>query len=185
MLFKRNKKEAPQELPDLTFAEQDAGSTGITVEKVQRAFPSQPISKPKILYADVKAEESPEDEQIEEGETGFFKEIMGSLVKDTKNIEKIESFYNNRFMTEDIVSQMRNYWENKKPELLMKNVGKNLKDKIAVKTEELHKLEHEWQDIYFALLSKEDQIRSEEKELKEDINEFMTVCKKAYKKKKN
>jgi hypothetical protein len=183
MLFKRSKKEIPDELPDLTL--NDSGEIKeSSVVRIQKEFPTKEISKPKIIYDE---EKEPEilNSDTEQEESGFFKEVMDNLVKDTKNIDKIESFYNNRFMTEDIVSQMRTYWENKKPELLMKSVGKDLKEKIAGKTEKLHKLEHEWQDIYFALLTKEEEIRSEEKELKEDINEFMSVCKKAYKKKKN
>ena len=108
--------------------------------------------------------------------------MISNLMQESKNIEKVESFYNNRFMAGDIVNQMRNYWEEQKPELLLKNVGKDLKEKILSKSNKLHKLEHEWQDIYFALTSKEEEIRGEEKELKEIISEFISVCKKASRK---
>jgi hypothetical protein len=174
-LFNRSKKTVPDELPDLALEENN--------EKIKIIDKYEDKKKPKLIFDESNNEVL--NEQNEQDDSGFFKEVMSSLVKDTKNLDKIESFYNNRFMTEDIVDQMKSYWENKKPELLLKSVGKDLKVKIAEQTEVLHKLEHEWQDIYFALLNKEEQIRDEEKELKQTITEFMDVCKRANKKRKN
>lgn len=170
-LFNRSKKDIPTELPDLTFDSSLGKTPSISSQDFVNIKQQEPLT-----------DEKPQDYSTEKD--GFFKEIMGTL-NETKNIDKIESFYNNRFMTEDIVQQMRSYWENKKPELIMKNVGSDLKDKISTKTDKLHRLEQDWQDIYFKLTSKEEEIRAEEKELKEAIAEYVTVCKKAYKRKKN
>ena len=43
---------------------------------------------------------------------------------------------------------------------------------------QLQKLEGEWQKIYFDLISKEDEMKNQEKKLKEVINEFTEVFKK-------
>ena len=45
------------------------------------------------------------------------------------------------------------------------------------RTEKLHKLEQEWQQIYFDLIAKEEEIRKEERELKGTVSEFITAFK--------
>jgi len=80
---------------------------------------------------------------------------------------------------------MREYWEKQQPEILLKNVSGDLKNKLMNKTNKLHKLEKEWQEVYFHLMEKEDLIRKEEKELKGDLSEFINLYKSSLKKKKD
>jgi hypothetical protein len=42
----------------------------------------------------------------------------------------------------------------------------------------LQGLEKEWQDIYFDLIEKEEEIKDKEKELKKMLKEFIELCKK-------
>jgi len=72
---------------------------------------------------------------------------------------------------------MREYWQKQQPELLLKNISGELKNKLSAKTNKLHQLEKEWQEVYFSLLAKEDEIRKEEKDLKESLAEFIDLLK--------
>ena len=114
---------------------------------------------------------------------GFFKEMISEIAEteDARELDKIS----NKYLQNDSISSMKEYWEKQKPDMIIKTVGKDLRMKILEKSDKLHKLEREWQDGYFALMTKEEQIREEEEQLKAILNEFIDVCKKATGKKKN
>jgi hypothetical protein len=188
-LFKRSKKEIPAELPDLALDseekpfgnEENSNLNNMTKSDFAPANTEFPVQK-RQEYTKKSASESNSFES-DDDDKGFFKDLIKNLIDEQKNVDKMESFYNNKFASDDLVHQMRTYWEEQKPELLLKNVGSDLKAKMNEKTNKLHILEKEWQDIYFALLSKEEEIRTEEKDLKEVIGEYITICKKALGKK--
>jgi len=115
----------------------------------------------------------------QENEKGYFKELIQSVTEETQNLDKLESWYKSTFLPGDVVFQMREYWEKQQPEILLKNISGDLKNKLLEKTNKLHELEKDWQEIYFQLLSKEDKIRKEEKELKESLSEFMEIVKRS------
>ena len=55
---------------------------------------------------------------------------------------------------------------------------------LLEKTDKLHHLEKDWQEIYLGLIKKEEEIRKEEKELKDSLSEFIGVYKKSLNKDK-
>jgi len=183
-LFK--KKKVPEELPDLAIDEiskKNSLEEGPSEEKQIQEEKTKPDYKPLPRFNSSKENSSDESVSdfsgLDEEEKGFFKEIMENITKETEDIDKLDSWYKNKFLPEDIVSQMRQYWEKQSPEIILKSIGKELKDELLEKTGKLHQLEKEWQSIYFDLLAKEDEIRKEEKELKEALSELMNLFKKS------
>ena len=76
-------------------------------------------------------------------------------------------------MTED----MKDYWEKKKVDFKLDVLKQKYKEKIFLKMSKLEELEMEWKKTYFDLISKEDMIKVEEKELKKILKEFSDSCK--------
>lgn len=105
----------------------------------------------------------------------FFKELINNLDDKSKTSKEITSWYNENFANQDIVSQMRSYWKEQKPELVIK--GNELKNKIMEKADHLHLLEKQWQESYLNGISTENEIEKHEKELKNMIKEFMEITK--------
>jgi len=108
----------------------------------------------------------------------FFNALLVDLEKKETDIAKLNEWYNTRFPQGNALEEMKEYWKEKKDEIILENIGKELKDKIDLHMKQLQKLEEEWQKIYFDLISKEDEMKNQEKRLKEVINEFTEVFKK-------
>ncbi len=121
---------------------------------------------------------------LDESNTGdtnnksFFDELQKNISEEIADPDKIGDWYENKFASKDILAEMRNYWERKKINSMMQVLGKNFKERINEKTGKLQDLEKEWQEIYFQLIEKEEEIREEEAELKEDLSEFVELCRK-------
>jgi len=167
-LFRR--KDIPEELPDLA------------TEKIEK---NTEIEKDKQLVNRYLKEEKPEESRIsEEIEDGFFNKLQEDINNEISNLNQLENWYNNKFLPQDIVSDMRNYWEKQKSGSVIKVIGRNFKEKITEKTEKLQQLEREWQATYFQLIEKEEEIRKEEQDLKKVLAEFVDLCKSRKKKRK-
>jgi len=181
-IFGRGK--VPDELPSLAFDDVNKGT--IQPPKVHNAssFKSLPklpspspmssshvLSKPQV--------QKPVNPVSADDEHGYFKELVNSVTTETKDLDKLETWYKNKFLPGDMVFQMREYWQKQQPEILLKNVSGDLKNRLMEKTEHLHGLEKEWQEIYFQLMSKEEEIRKEEKELKGSLSEFIELFRKS------
>jgi len=192
-----NKKSVPEELPDLAVndipisptpkeSHQEIKSEPIVEPRVLQTLDPQPTpAQPPITQAvntpsqptptppveNTNSITSPEDDQ------GYFKDLIKSVTEETENLDKIDSWYKDKFLPGDMVFQMREYWEKQQPEILLKNISGELKNKLVGKTNKLHELEKEWQEVYFQLLAKEEAIRKEEKELKESLSEFLGLFK--------
>ncbi|MCW8965650.1 MAG: hypothetical protein OQK82_03050 [Candidatus Pacearchaeota archaeon] len=110
-------------------------------------------------------------------EKSFFEDLEKEVNDEVEDLDKLEEWYKNKFLPGDIVSDMREYWENQKSDSILKILGKNLQDKISKKIQDLQILEKQWQAIYFDLIEKEEEIKKEESELKEILAEFMKICK--------
>jgi hypothetical protein len=182
-LFKR--KEVPAELPSLAVDE---------VKKVEPLPKFEPQPKIEVIKESVSYKPLPVEQQSgqeikktiteEKDEAGYFKSLVKSITEETDDLDKLSSWYKNKFMPGDMVFQMREYWQKQQPELMLKNVSGELKQKLTTKTDRLHALEKEWQEIYFNLLSKEEEIRKEEKELKDSLAEFIDTLKRTIGEKK-
>ncbi len=132
---------------------------------------------------EVKPEEKKE-EKLPEIEESFFNEMQDNISKELTNLNKLESWYNEKFLPQDIVSDMRKYWEKQKSGSVIQVLGRNFKERIAEKTTKLQELEKEWQNTYFDLIEKEEEIREQERELKKVLAEFVEICKRRAKTKK-
>ncbi|MDP2924934.1 MAG: hypothetical protein Q8N99_01035 [Nanoarchaeota archaeon] len=132
----------------------------------------------RIKTNDIKKEEKigiPKEEETDRG--GFFTELEQDLKEEINDLDKLEGWYKNKFLPRDIVSDMRHHWEDKKKGSVMRILGKNFQSRISEKTTKLQDLEKEWQNIYFNLIEKEEEIRGQEKELKKMLAEFVEICK--------
>jgi hypothetical protein len=173
-----SKRKAPEELPDLVIDE--------IKEKLKQneAAPLQVIKKEeekKIILTEKPKEtklevQIPKSENIDR-EKSFFNKILVDINSEINDLGKLEDWYENRFIQKDIVADMKDYWEDKKQELVIKSIGKGFRDKINEKISHLQELEKNWQDAYMQLIEKEEELKKEEKELKKVISEFMEMCK--------
>ena len=181
-LFK--KKEVPDELPSLAVEgiaqRKGVGSMANGDVSKYNSISERPV-EPRFADLDLKDEVQVKIKSLPpiDDDQGYFKELIKNVIEGTHNFDKLDSWYNNKFLKEDMIFHMREYWEKQQPELLLKNISGELKIKLLEKTNKLHMMEKEWQNIYFNLLSKEEQIRKEEKELKESLSEFMDLIKKS------
>lgn len=110
-------------------------------------------------------------------ENSFFNKLQDSLSEEIGDIDDLEKWYNKKFLPRNIVSEMRDYWENQKTNSVIKLLGKNIQERISEKVIRLQELEKQWQDVYFDLIEKEEEIKDEEGELKKIIAEFIDLCK--------
>jgi hypothetical protein len=121
---------------------------------------------------------------VKGNDSGYFKELIQSVMGETEDLEKFDKWWKNSFLPADIVTHMREYWEKQTPELILNNFGGEAKNKLLGKVEKLHGLEKEWQSTYLHLLECEDKIRGEESELKESLSEFVAIYKKTLNRRK-
>ena len=179
------KKDVPEELPSLAIdrskiSPPEQESQVEEKQEVQAQYKSLPTQRTAVrtLQESSRRKESlsPEDQQ------GYFRDLIKSVTEGTENLDKIDSWYKEKFLPGDMVFQMREYWEKQQPEILLKNISGELKNKLLGKTDKLHQLEKEWQDIYFHLLAKEEAIRKEEKELKDSLSEFIDLFRRSSRK---
>ena len=128
----------------------------------------------------------PEEKNLEvpSEEAGFFSKLQGDLTSELSSLSKLDKWYSSKFLPQDSVEGMKSYWEKQKESSVIKIIGRDFQDKIAEKTENLQKLEKEWQESYFTTIEKEEAIRKEEQELKKVLAEFVGLCKSARKNRK-
>ena len=117
-------------------------------------------------------------------EDGFFKELIKNMTEEGNDFDKVNSWYNKKFLSEDLVYQMKDYWAKQNPQIILNNLNTELKNKLLSKINKLHQLEKDWRSSYFNLITKEEEIRKEEKELKESLGEFISIYKRNLERKK-
>jgi hypothetical protein len=174
-LYSQPANLAAQNVQQQPFQAEKQGYKQLTEYK--KFMPVQEITAPRQLKKP--GEENVLKEIVStENEEGFFKDLMKNITSEIKDIEKLDKLYKGKVHGEDMVHKMREYWEKQKPELALRNVNNEIVGKLKDKTEKLHALEKEWQEIYINLIEKEEQMRSDEKELKAMLAEFIDVYKK-------
>lgn len=107
----------------------------------------------------------------------FFSDLQEKIVDEMDDVESLESWYNQKINSGDIVNKMKSYWNSQKKASVLDIMANNFKEKIAGKVSELQELEKEWQSVYFELIEKEEKIKEAEAGLKEMVSEFMVICK--------
>ncbi len=138
----------------------------------------EPIHQQSERVKDLRMNVQPRKPVLPSEDQGFFKDMISHAMGEMESLDRLDEWYKNKFQSEDVVAQLRQYWKQQRPEMLLKIFGAELREKILKKSDSLHSLEKEWQEIYFALLSKEEALRKEEKELKQMLGEFVGLCKK-------
>lgn len=178
------KKEIPEELPDLAT---DEIEKKLEKDKDLVADHIKNESEDSKLEDKKKKEDITEEKPIEKNsekkdfsaiipKKSFFDDLEKNIHEELDDLDKLEDWYENKFMPQDVVSSMRNYWENQKNNSVLQILGKNFKERINEKTKLLQAKEKEWQNIYFDLIEKEEEIREEEEELKRILSEFVELC---------
>jgi len=135
-----------------------------------------PVERVKTEDIREKISEEMLNEGGENTHPSFFNQFLEDLNDEIKDYGKLEEWYQNKFLPQDVVSNMKCYWEDNKAEIIIRNFGKEYKDKINVKIAKMRKLEMDWRAIYFDLIKKEEEMKKEERELKGILSEFVDLC---------
>lgn len=193
-----SKKKVPDELPDLATDELLQKKPEEKKEELSTLTPAPPEKNEEKETKDSPAEEEKEEpketpeeiisktamaEEIDEKpkkstskEDSFFAELEEHIGSELKSLDGLSEWYEKKFSHQDAVSEMRSYWEGQKEEVLLRSLGKNFKKLISEHTEKMQELEREWQEVYFELMEKEEEIREEEKALKKVMAELVQVA---------
>jgi hypothetical protein len=172
------KKNVPEELPDLVI---DDIKHKLSESSDQKLSSNQ--SFPKSKENQIKEDKIFEEAKVIvrankiDKDKSFFNKLLTDINEEIHDLGKLEGWYNNKFVNNDMVTDMKDFWEDKKHELVIKSIGKGFQDKINTRIESLQNLEKEWQDIYLTLIEKEEELKKEERELKSIVSEFMEMCK--------
>ncbi len=110
-------------------------------------------------------------------EKSYFNNLLKELDPEDVDLEKLNDWYKEKFPKGDALDDMKEYWEDKKDELILESIGKDYKEKIKENMSNLQKLEGEWQKIYFRLITKEEEMKNQEKKLRTIIKEFTEIVK--------
>lgn len=109
--------------------------------------------------------------------SGFFGQVLDDINDEIKDLGNLEDWYEKKFLKQDVVSDMKGYWEGNKSDILIQSFGAEYKKEINEKIKILQALEEDWREIYFKLIKKEEEMKKEERELKETLSEFVDLCK--------
>jgi hypothetical protein len=123
-----------------------------------------------IEQAKGKAKVSPSQEH------SFFEELLKNIEKQTSNIESSLKLYDQGFLKQNMLENMKRYWDEKKVNYMFNFSEQDLRHRLVQKVESLKNLEREWQGIHLQLSEKEEQIRQEEKEMKITLKELKEFC---------
>jgi hypothetical protein len=184
------KKKAPSELPELIIDKLEGSKKSNELSELKEAIVRDRPYEEKIqTYSPSEEKRDTSSREIQEkmkslqsekikvdNEKAFFTTILNDINNELNNGKTIEEWYKNEFLPKDIVNEMKDYWGSQKKEIVIKSLGKNFKEKIETKIEQLKNMESEWQTIYFELIKKEEEIKKEENELKKIISEFVEMC---------
>lgn len=181
------RKKIPDELPDLiTERLEDLRKSEEKREEIKEErglkdnFSDENVKKSVNKPSSGEIKEKIEDvgsERIKiDDKKSFFTKLLNDINTELNEGKNIEEWYKNKFLPKDIVNEMKFYWVDNKKELVLKSLGKGFKEKIESKIEYLKNMESEWQNIYFELIKKEEDIKKGEDELKKIISEFVEMC---------
>jgi len=151
------------------------------VKEVAKKDPPKTVAhgeKMKGEHEDIKKQIS---EHVDKGDEvlqdGFFDKILDDVNEDIGDLDKLGEWYEKKFLRQDVVSDMKGYWEGNKEDILIQSFGAKYKKEINERIKILQKLEGDWREIYFKLIKKEEEMKKEERELKDTLSEFVGLCK--------
>jgi len=137
-----------------------------------------PSKETKSKHEDIKKQISEHvDKEDEALQDGFFDKILDDVNEEVGDLDKLGEWYEKKFLRQDAVSDMKGYWEGNKQDILIQSFGEKYKKEINERIKILQKLEGDWRGIYFKLIKKEEEMKKEERELKDTLSEFVELCK--------
>jgi hypothetical protein len=171
----------PEETPTTEPTQEE--KTAQEAEPVQEEQVQDEQSSQEEASAEEPAQEEETEEEAVKGykldpNKSFFNNLLNELNERETDISKLNQWYKTRFPKGNALEEMKGYWQEKKDELILESVGKELKAKLDVQMKKLQRLEGEWQKIYFDLVTKEEEMKKQEKKLKEIVKEFTAVFRK-------
>lgn len=195
-LHSLKKKKIPDELPDLATDEieekiddkkleehKDLVDSYLKEEEEKHEIPEKKTKKheKKKKYDKIFDDANKKNPNLnllpKVGRNSFFNNLQENITDEINDLKELEKWYNKKFLPRDIVNEMRSYWEGQKTNSVIRILGKNLQEKITEKINKLQELENDWQNIYFDLIEKEEEIKENEAELKKILAEFIELCK--------
>lgn len=197
----KKKKSAPAELPDLISDELEKESNeklnSFLKEEESKTLPSKKEESEKVHVSEKKefirdektntnvvnrlvkgVEETKErPAKIHSVNKSFFGELQKNISKELSDLENLDQWYDEKFSSTKVLDDMKDYWKKQKKENLLEILGQDFKRKIDEKISRLQNVEKKWQSIYFDLIEVEEEIKVEEKELRDLLGEFAKICK--------
>lgn len=178
-------KEIPEELPDLPleeFTEEFKKEVSSYLEEETKKE-EIPENKEEASPSDDTESENFEEKNISlnlktETEETFFNNMLKNLETEIKDLSNLEEWFNETFSKKDMITNMKDYWQGQKKDLFLRALVQKFKEKISENIKKLQKMEMEWQEIYFKLAEKEEEMKKQEEILKKAISEFISVGKK-------
>ena len=131
----------------------------------------------RINTEEIKAKISEHIDGDEHSKFKYFDKVLDDINGGIQDLGKLEDWYENKFSSEDIVSNMRGYWEGNKADIIIQSFGGEYKKKINENVKNLQRLEEDWRAVYFQLIKKEEEMKKVEQELKSTLSEFVDLCK--------
>lgn len=107
----------------------------------------------------------------------FFDQVLDDINDGIQDLGKLEGWYKDKFSSQDIISNMKGYWEGNKADIIIQSFGNEYKKKIKENIKVLQTLEEDWRVIYFQLIKKEEEMKKVEQDLKSTLSEFVDMCK--------
>ncbi len=171
------KKNVPDELPDLAINELKKDKDFLEEKGEIKDFKN--LGEESKGDKKQEEEKSEQREEVRDGKEGkkvieileekeveddFFDKLVEDIDKELTDLNKFDKW-------------IENYWEKQKGKLIMGSVAATFRDRINQKSSLIKKLEREWQNLYFELVDKEEEIKEQEQELKKLLNEFAKICK--------
>jgi hypothetical protein len=183
--------KVPDELPDLAtddiekrlseetsvIKESDIPKETIPIQPDQPKIGSKEVFEPKIEIIKEPIINKIEENRVVTNDKTFFSELNNSLSRGMKDPDEYEEWFNNKIKGRDVVTDMKEFWNQKKDSTMMQVLNDKFKERISKKTLELESLEKDWRNIYFKMVEKEEEIREKERELKKILHEFLELCK--------
>lgn len=163
--------------PEEALTEETSAGERVSSEEVEE-IATEETSEETPIEEPPTAERAPSEEDYPlDSKKSFFNRLSKEFEQEGIDIENLNKWYKEKFPKGDALEDMKEYWEDKKDELIIESIGNEYKTKIKESMKNLQKLESEWQKIYFNLVTKEEEMKNQEKTLRATIKEFTQVIK--------
>ncbi|MDA3836628.1 MAG: hypothetical protein PF542_03320 [Nanoarchaeota archaeon] len=131
----------------------------------------------KLVRNIEETEERPTKKVMPSIRKSFFSDLQKDISKEISDMNELDKWYDNRFSSSDVLDDMKTYWNKQKKQDVLEVLGQDFQKRINEKISKLQEVEKKWQSIYFDLVEVEEEIKDEEKGLKDLLKDFAKICK--------